>query len=97
MFKHLKDLYKCLYDNPWQRDTAIIIKWMLVFMVFYSIFTGIIFTFGRGDKVMLKKICNFYKEDIYGKRTVCTLTIVFILLMIALTYMDIVAYATRLF
>ena len=43
MFKHLKDLYKCLYDNPWQRDTAIIIKWMLVFMVFYSIFTGIIF------------------------------------------------------
>ena len=46
---------------------------------------------------MLKKICNFYKEDIYGKRTVCTLTIVFILLMIALTYMDIVAYATRLF
>lgn len=50
-----------------------------------------------GDKVMLKKIYNFYKEDIYGKRTVYTLTIVFILLMIALTYMDIVAYATKLF
>ena len=46
---------------------------------------------------MLKKIYNFYKEDIYGKRTVYTLTIVFILLMIALTYMDIVAYATKLF
>lgn len=50
-----------------------------------------------GGEVMLKKICNFYKEDIYGKRTVYTLTIVFILLMIALTYMDIVAYATKLF
>ena len=46
---------------------------------------------------MLRKICNFYKEDIYGKRTVYTLTIVFILLMIALTYIDIVTYATRLF
>lgn len=42
MFKHLKDLYECLYDNPWQRDTAITIKWMSVFMVLYSIFLGII-------------------------------------------------------